>query len=32
VLGSYYYLYQRWKNVKSYEGTQARLPFEMKIQ
>jgi len=30
-LGEHYYLYQQWKNVKSYEGIQARMPFEMKI-
>jgi len=31
-LGEHYYLYQQWKNVKTYQGTQARMPFEMKIQ
>lgn len=31
-LGENYYLYQQWKNVKTYEGIQARMPFEMKIQ
>jgi len=31
-LGEHFYLYQQWKNVKSYQGTQARMPFEMKIQ
>lgn len=31
-LGEHFYLYQQWKNVKSYHGTQARMPFEMKIQ
>jgi protease IV len=30
-LGENYYLYQQWKSVKSYEGIQARMPFEMKI-
>jgi protease-4 len=30
--GSYYYLYEQWKTVQSYEGIQARMPFEMKIQ
>jgi protease-4 len=30
-LGENYYLYQQWKTVKSYEGIQARMPFEMKI-
>jgi protease IV len=30
-LGENYYLYQQWKSVKSYEGVQARMPFEMKI-
>lgn len=31
-LGEHFYLYQQWKHVKSYQGTQARMPFEMKIQ
>jgi protease-4 len=31
-LGQYYYLYQQMKHVKSYQGTQARMPFEMIIQ
>jgi protease-4 len=30
-LGEQYYLYQQWKDVKSYQGIQARMPFEMKI-
>jgi len=30
-MGEYFYLYQQWQNVKTYEGTQARMPFEMKI-
>jgi protease IV len=31
-LGQYYYLYQQIRSVKSYQGTQARMPFEMIIQ
>jgi protease IV len=31
-LGSYYHLYEYWNQVKSYQGTQARLPYELKIQ
>jgi len=31
-LGEHFYLYQQLKRIKSYEGTQARLPFEMIIQ
>lgn len=31
-LGEHFYLYQQWQHVKSYEGIQARMPFEMKIQ
>ncbi len=31
-LGEHFYLYQQVKRIKSYEGTQARLPFEMIIQ
>lgn len=31
-LGEHYYLYEQWKRVKSYEGIQARMPFEMHIQ
>jgi protease-4 len=31
-LGSYYHLYEYWKVVRSYQGTQARLPYELKIQ
>lgn len=30
-LGEQYYLYQQWKHVRSYEGVQARMPFEMNI-
>jgi len=31
-LGEYYYLYDQMKTVRSYQGTQARMPFEMKIK
>ena len=31
-LGSYYHLYEYWNQVKSYQGTQARMPYELKIQ
>jgi protease-4 len=31
-LGSYYHLYEYWKVVRSYQGTQARMPYELKIQ
>ena len=31
-LGEHFYLYQQWKSVKSYQGIQARMPFEMNIQ
>lgn len=31
-LGAQYYIYQQWQHVRSYQGTQARMPFEMKIQ
>ena len=31
-LGEHFYLYQQLKRIKSYQGTQARLPFEMIIQ
>ncbi len=31
-MGSYYYMYQQWNNIKSYQGIQARLPYEIKIQ
>jgi protease-4 len=31
-LGSYYHLYEYWNTVKSYQGTQARMPYELKIQ
>lgn len=31
-LGAYYYLYEYWNTVKTYQGTQARLPYELKIQ
>ena len=30
-LGSYYHLYEYWKVVRSYQGTQARMPYELKI-
>lgn len=31
-LGEHFYFYQQLERVKSYHGTQARMPFEMKIQ
>lgn len=31
-LGVYYPLYQQWQHVQHYQGTQARLPFELTIQ
>ena len=31
-LGSYYHLYEYWNQVKSFQGTQARMPYELKIQ
>jgi protease-4 len=31
-LGAYYHLYEYWKVVKSYQGAQARMPYELKIQ
>lgn len=31
-LGSYYQFYEYWNMVKSYQGTQARMPYELKIQ
>jgi protease-4 len=31
-MGSYYHLYEYWKTVRSYQGTQARMPYELKIQ
>jgi protease-4 len=30
-MGSYYHLYEYWKVVRSYQGTQARMPYELKI-
>ncbi|MEJ1239795.1 signal peptide peptidase SppA [Chryseolinea sp. T2] len=30
-LGEYYYLYQQMKEVKSYQGTQARMPYSLRI-
>ena len=30
-LGEYYYLYEQMKEVKSYQGTQARMPYSMRI-
>lgn len=30
-LGAYYHLYEYWKVVRSYQGTQARMPYELKI-
>ena len=29
--GSYYHLYEYWNQVKSYQGTQARMPYELTI-
>lgn len=31
-MGQYYPLYQQWQHVKSYNGVQARMPFEFTIQ
>lgn len=31
-MGQYYPLYQQWQHVKSYNGVQARMPFEFRIQ
>lgn len=31
ALGSYYHLYEYWNVVKSYQGTQARMPYELKV-
>jgi protease-4 len=31
-LGSYYHFYQYWNEVKDYQGIQARMPYELKIQ
>ena len=31
-LGAYYHLYEYWNQVKSFQGTQARMPYELKIQ
>lgn len=30
-LGEYYYLYEQLKDVKSYQGTQARMPYALRI-
>lgn len=30
-LGSYYHLYEYWKVIRSYQGTQARMPYQLKI-
>ena len=30
-LGSYYHLYEYWNQVKSFQGTQARMPYELNI-
>lgn len=30
-LGDYYYLYEQLKTVKSYQGTQARMPYTLRI-
>lgn len=31
-MGQYYPLYEQWQHVKSYNGVQARMPFEFTIQ
>jgi protease IV len=31
-LGSYYHLYEYWNQVKTFQGTQARMPYELTIQ
>lgn len=31
-MGQYYSLYEQWQHVKSYNGVQARMPFEFRIQ
>jgi protease-4 len=31
-LGAYYTLYEYWNQVKTYQGTQARMPYELIIQ
>ena len=31
-LGAYYQFYQYWNQIKTYQGTQARMPYELKIQ
>jgi protease IV len=31
-LGENFYLYEQWKRVRSYQGIQARMPFEMNIR
>ena len=31
-MGAYYHLYEYWKVVSTYQGTQARMPYELKIQ
>jgi len=31
-MGQYYMLYEQWQHVKSYNGVQARMPFEFRIQ
>ena len=30
-LGEHYYLYQQLRHIKSYQGVQTRMPFELKI-
>ncbi len=30
-MGGYYYLYEQLENIKTYQGTQTRMPFELKI-
>ena len=31
-LGEHYQLYQEWKRVKSYQGIQTRMPYELKLK
>lgn len=30
-LGEYYYMYEQLQHIKSYQGTQARMPFELQL-
>jgi protease-4 len=31
-MGAYYEVYQYWNQMKNYQGTQARMPYELEIQ